>query len=176
MFENIEYLNSGTSKQKKAYHVIQLLGIMDELAIYTPVLCGTIPLGIDLPQSDLDIIMYVKDFPLFERKLLDQFSHHEKFRLKSTIMRNEKVIKANFYYQGFEFELFGQNKPVHEQYAYLHMVIEHNLLVKNPKWKEKVIQLKKQGYKTEPAFCTLLNVSGDPYDQLIEYGVLQGFI
>ncbi|WP_430786630.1 DUF4269 domain-containing protein [Virgibacillus flavescens] len=50
------------------------------------------------------------------------------------------------------------------------MIIEHELLRMNSILKNKVICLKKQGYKTEPAFCKLLGISGDPYTELIQFG------
>lgn len=56
------------------------------------------------------------------------------------------------------------------------MVIEYFLIKNVNGLKEKVIKLKKQGYKTEPAFAYLLKLSGDPYESLIEYGRNQGII
>ncbi|MCA0989998.1 DUF4269 domain-containing protein [Guptibacillus hwajinpoensis] len=41
----------GSDKQKKAYIAIEELGIMSELRTYHPVLCGTIPIGIDVEDS-----------------------------------------------------------------------------------------------------------------------------
>jgi hypothetical protein len=75
-----------------------------------------------------------------------------------------------------DFELIGQSQPVHKQNAYLHMIIEDKLMEIHPDFKEKVINLKKQGYKTEPEFCTLLNISGDPYEGLIQFGIKEGII
>jgi len=50
------------------------------------------------------------------------------------------------------------------------MVIEHLIMEQFPNIRREVIHLKKQGYKTEPAFCKILGLDGDPYDSLIEYG------
>ncbi|SDZ84142.1 protein of unknown function [Thalassobacillus cyri] len=79
-------------------------------------------------------------------------------------------------FRNFELELFGQDQPIHCQNAYLHMIIEYELLKNNSTLKDKVIGLKKQGYKTEPAFCELLDISGDPYEGLIQYGIKEGII
>ncbi|TYS69311.1 DUF4269 domain-containing protein [Sutcliffiella horikoshii] len=38
------------------------------------------------------------------------------------------------------------------------------------------MSLKQQGYKTEPAFCKLLNISGDPYEGLLLFGVGEGIV
>lgn len=86
------------------------------------------------------------------------------------------TVKANFLFNGFEIELFGQPQSTTRQYAYLHMVIEAQLMHQNPGIKEKVISLKKQGYKTEPAFCKVLGLEGDPYRRLLDFGMKHGII
>ncbi|ALC83646.1 alpha/beta hydrolase [Bacillus gobiensis] len=139
-------------------------------------LCGTLPIGIDIEGSDLDIIMEVNDFNRFENRVITLFGDRENFKLKRVVIRNIPVIKANFLLEGFEFELFGQPQPSNRQYAYLHMIIENAIMEKCPSIREKVINLKKQGFKTEPAFCTVLRLDGDPYEKLIEYGKANGMI
>ncbi|WP_076570666.1 DUF4269 domain-containing protein [Salimicrobium salexigens] len=169
-------MKKGNKKQKDAYHTIKELCIFDELSIYNPVLCGTIPIGIDLDNSDLDIVMDVKDLKLFEKRLDDLYGNKPGFTMKRIIIRNREVIKANFLSNNFEVELFGQDQSTYCQNAYLHMVIEYELLKDNPSLKGKVIELKKQGYKTEPAFCELFGITGDPYESLVQYGLKQGII
>lgn len=53
------YLRSGIPRQRAAYHVLKELEVFQVLAEYSPTMASTIPLGIDLPESDLEII-----FPL----------------------------------------------------------------------------------------------------------------
>lgn len=45
MFTSITYLQSGNEKQQKIYDVLNSLNIMEDLALYNPVLCGTIPIN-----------------------------------------------------------------------------------------------------------------------------------
>lgn len=167
---------TGNKKQQEAYAAIRQLGILKQLKSYTPVLCGTLPIGIDITGSDLDIIMEVHDFALFEEKVKTLYSNQKNFKIERLTIRGREVVKANFIFDDFEFELFGQAKPVHKQYAYLHMIIEHHLMKKDPSLKGKVIKLKKQGYKTEPAFCKILNITGDPYLGLIQFGVKEEIV
>ena len=68
MFTSITYLQSGNDKQQKVYDVLNTLNIMEDLALYSPVLCGTIPIRIDTLQSDLDIVMEVHNFDVLNRK------------------------------------------------------------------------------------------------------------
>ncbi|WP_112182447.1 MULTISPECIES: DUF4269 domain-containing protein [Paraliobacillus] len=170
MFETIGYLERGNKKQHLAYEAINSLRIIRNLSEYNPILCGTLPIGIDMEDSDLDIIMKVFDPNKFEKKVKSLYGDKEKFLFKKSVIRNINVSKANFFFQGFEFELFGQPQYVKKQHAYLHMVIEDFLMTNHPSIKEKVILLKRKGYKTEPAFCEVLGLEGDPYEALINFG------
>ncbi|MGG0888582.1 DUF4269 domain-containing protein [Cytobacillus horneckiae] len=176
MFETIDYLQLGNEKQQRAYAAIEKLKIMSDLADYSPILCGTLPIGVDIEISDLDIIMNVHDLMRFENKISALYGEHEQFKLKRLSIRSISVVKANFHFGGFEFELFGQPVPVEEQYAFQHMVIEKSIMDQCPDVKGKIIELKKQGMKTEPAFCKILELEGDPYEELLKYGKLKGFI
>lgn len=176
MFEKLDYLREGNAMQQQAYSALKKLKIDEILHPYKPILCGTIPIGVNIDGSDLDIIMEVYEFEHFKQIVTEHFGEMEHFRLKRLMIREVDVMKANFYFDGFEFELFGQPIPVKQQFAYLHMIIEHEILRINPTIKEEVLSLKKQGYKTEPAFCKVLGLKGDPYHSLIQYGKVKRFI
>ncbi|WP_230500099.1 DUF4269 domain-containing protein [Sutcliffiella rhizosphaerae] len=165
---------NGNGKQRAAYTAIMQLNILSDLKEYNPTLCGTIPIGIDIEGSDLDIIMEVHDLETFAARLQALYKDKEAFQLKRTVIRGKEVVKANFHFNEFEFELFGQAQPVQEQYAYLHMMIENECMKKMPSLKAEIITLKKQGFKTEPAFCKVLGIKGDPYDGLITYWETEG--
>ncbi len=177
MFENVSCLQFGNKKQKKVYLAIINLGIMDSLSEFNPTLCGTVPIGIDITGSDLDIIMEVYDSDRFENKVTTLYRDTENFKIKRLLIREVPVVKANFIFDGFEFELFGQPQPIKKQYAYLHMIIENYIIKEFPNIKTEVISLKKQGFKTEPAFCEVLRLeSEDPFESLLEYGKQKGII
>jgi hypothetical protein len=57
---------------------------------------------------------------------------------------------------------------VAQQHGYRHMVVEARLLAASgPRLKERVIQEKTLGLKTEPAFAKLLALPGDAYQALL---------
>ncbi len=170
MFQTIDYLKNGNERQQKAYLAIRSLGIMNDLEEFTPLLCGTIPIGIDIEGSDLDIILEVHDFTSFKEKVEALYQDKQEFKIKQTEIRGLPVLMTNFMFDGIEFELFGQPQPVLEQYAYIHMLIEYQLMKETPQLRDKVIALKQGGYKTEPAFCKALGLEGDPYEALIKFG------
>jgi len=166
-FLDISYLQSGNEKQKHAYHVLTTHHIFDKLAPFTPILAGTIPINIDIENSDLDIICYVQDEVAFTKTLTNLF-HNEKGFI---ITENSafQSIKANFFMDGFEFEIFGQAIPTLRQNAYRHMLIEHQILLeKGETFRQEIISLKNQGIKTEPAFAQLLGLKGDPYTAILK--------
>lgn len=169
-FTSIDYLKHGTTKQQEVYTVLTQCNLFENLAEFNPVLVGTFPIGIDIETSDLDIACQWKDSDLFIEKLEQLFSSYEGFNLRKFKLDNQITIIANFTVLDFEFEIFGQNIPVVEQNGFRHMIVEAKILEeKDEEFKQKIIELKKQGFKTEPAFAMLLGLSGDPYQELLKY-------
>ncbi|MDQ0207706.1 DUF4269 domain-containing protein [Alkalicoccobacillus murimartini] len=172
MFRTLSYLKAGTPKQRDVYDAIETLEVMKTWSAYSPTLCGTVPIGIDVDTSDLDIVMYIDEdhFTEVEAEMTRLYGQYEEFRVKRYEVRGIPTIKANFVYRQYEFELFGQPRCVTKQNAYLHMLIEATLLKQKPLLRRQIIRLKNLGLKTEPAFCKVLGLEGDSYEQLLKYG------
>ena len=169
-FKDISYLNEGNTKQKKTYITLTDLKIFEILRPFTPVLTGTIPIEIDIDNSDLDIICFCKDLNEFKKFLIKSFDKQNNFEIHEKIIRNYKTIIVRFISRNFVIEIFGQDRPVDQQEAYLHMLIEYKILEeKGESFRKQIIKLKKQAYKTEPAFAKLLGINGDPYLELLNY-------
>ncbi|MBL7882021.1 MAG: DUF4269 domain-containing protein [Chryseobacterium gambrini] len=166
-FTKIDYLKNGNERQKRAYEVLTRYQIFEKLKDYSPILAGTIPIEIDIEESDLDIICEVTDFTEFEKTLSEMFSEFD-LKIEKITVNNEQAIVLNFKLEEFPIEIFGQNKPATEQNAYRHMIAEYKILQeKGNDFKKKIIKLKKQGIKTEPAFGILLNLE-KPYEDLLK--------
>lgn len=171
-FTTIEYLKSGNERQQKAYQLLSKYRFFEKLKAYSPILAGTIPIEIDVEGSDLDIICEV-DLS-FEEDFLDDlmFSRfipgNTDVQVNYPVIDGEKCIVLNFILEDFPVEIFGQNKPTTQQNAYLHMMAEYRILQeKGEDFKQKIIQLKQQGMKTEPAFGLLLGLE-NPYVDLLK--------
>ena len=49
------------------------------------------------------------------------------------------------------------------------MLIEHEILeLKGPPFKAVILELKRAGLKTEPAFAKALGLTGNPYEELLK--------
>lgn len=161
-------MKTGNHKQKRAYEVLTNYRIFEKLAEYSPVLAGTIPIEVDTENSDLDIICHVKDHTEFKKDLHRIFPQDISFTFENIIINGENSVIVNCMFEEFAVEIFGQNKKATEQNAYLHMIAEYKILKeKGEDFKQKIIELKRKGIKTEPAFGILLGLE-NPYEDLLK--------
>ncbi|HEX8327327.1 MAG TPA: DUF4269 domain-containing protein [Hymenobacter sp.] len=163
-------MQHGTPRQREAHETLQILKLWQTLADFGPVLAGTVPLNIDVPGSDLDVLCEVH--PLMEAQfsavLRAQYGHLPGFCLRRTTIGGLNCTISTFFYLGTEIEVFGQAVPAVQQRAFRHMVVEHAILQAGGEaWRQAVQHLKTQGLKTEPAFAALLHLPGDPYEALL---------
>ena len=167
-FDNITYLQNGNTKQKQAYVTLTDKQVLFKIQKFDPILVGTIPINIDIEKSDLDIICYFKSKKDFKKSILVHFSTQKNFTIREQMISGNLTIVANFTINQFEIEIFGQNIPVQEQFGFRHMIIEAEILEEHGEdFRRKIIELKEQGIKTEPAFAELLQLEGNPYEALL---------
>ncbi|RMF82052.1 MAG: DUF4269 domain-containing protein [Chloroflexi bacterium] len=168
-YRDLAYLLDGSAQQRRAFHALQWLNVFGILDEYDPVLVGTIPINLDIPGSDLDIICEAHDLSAFADCVRAAFSKHDGFNLRTDAIAGMPTVVARFTYRKFPVEIFGQPRPVEQQHAYRHMLIEARLLaLGGEKMRRALRELKRQGVKTEPAFAQYLLLEGDPYLALLE--------
>lgn len=169
-FKSIEYLKVGNTRQKRAYLTLEKYRIIENLREFKPVLAGTIPIEIDLPSSDLDIICFCESHPEFSDKLSSFYGKEPLFKVSSKEINGILSTIATFTTPEFKIEIFGQNLPISQQSAFKHLITESKILKeKGEDFRNAIKQLKMEGYKTEPAFAKLLGLKGDPYQQLLSF-------
>lgn len=169
-FDTIEYLQRGNSRQQQAYSTLTNNQILSTLKRFDPILVGTIPINIDLESSDLDIICCFADEREFQKSITDNFKNKSNFTISVQQGLDSLVVVANFIIDNFEIEIFGQRIPTRQQFAYRHLLVEHNLLnTYGEEFRQQIISLKQQGHKTEPAFAIVLGLTGDPYTELLKF-------
>lgn len=167
-WRNIDDLIHGTAVQKEVYNLLLELNIMNLLKDYNPLLVGTIPLGIQVEGSDLDIICEVYDPVKFKALVVRYFGAMEGFVSESRVVQGIPRTKINFMVKGWPIELFGQPRRTELQNGYLHMIVEAEILAQmDDDFRERIILLKSSGWKTEPAFAKAMGLEGDPYEALL---------
>ncbi len=173
-FRTIAYLQGGTSTQRAAYDILTMLGVMETLAAYDARLAGTIPLDVDIPGSDLDIICQVAGAQrdAFAELLRKEYGHLAGFALARKQRYGQTIILCDFTCRDVPIQVYGSPEPVARQRAWVHMIAEAHLLAQaKPEDKEAVRALKLAGVKTEPAFAQVFGLAGDAYETLYELGV-----
>lgn len=163
-FLDISYLEYGNDRQQSAYSAISELSILKILEAHQPIVAGTIPIGIDTPDSDLDIICRASDIADFQKLVRRHFLTYSGF---GDSVENNRYT-ASFFFNDLRIEIYAENNPTVLQNAYLHMVIEGMLLnIGGEDFRRKIMELKNTGWKTEPAFGQILHLK-EPYTELIE--------
>lgn len=147
-------------EHKLAHTFLSESEILTKLKHFNPLISGTIPLGIANPQSDLDILFECQDFSYFSEEVKNLFPG-------AIVKTDQDFTIAKLCYSGLKIELFCQKISPLNQNAHRHLRIEGRLLkLLGESFRKKIIQLKMDGVKTEPAFGELLSLK-DPYQDLL---------
>lgn len=165
-FLDISYLKTGNLRQQKAYNILISSDIMSILKGFDPILTGTIPIGIDIEESDLDIVCKINNPVEFYQFLSDRFGNYTGFKI---YYKTDNIIVCSFYVEEMMIEIFGSPLDSVCTNAYRHMVTENRILnLLGEGFKKKIVELKEGGLKTEPAFAFLLGLEGNPYEKLLD--------
>lgn len=160
------------STRARYQDAIERVGIARHLSTWHWALAGTPPLGIAIGSSDIDVICHIANERDFAERLWHAFSGIEAFRLWQWTGA-ERPVLARFRAEGWVFEIFGNRVPIENQPAIRHFEIERRLLdLGGARFRQAIIEKRRAGQKTEPAFAALLGLSGNPYETMLEIGAL----
>lgn len=149
---------------KRIRELLEQEKIAQKLTPYSGKIAGTFPLGIEVENSDIDIICEACDLTAFAARLKEAFARYPRF----SITTGSRQVVCRFAVQEFEVEIYGENRPIDEQNAWRHLQIEARILkAAGEKFRNRIISLKRAGVKTEPAFARLLQLKGDPFEALL---------
>lgn len=141
-------------------------GVLDLLARFDPRIAGTLPLGVSLAGSDIDILCHAP-----EPNDVADCLWEARERLSGLVLRRwiseDRPLVATFDLSGWPVEVFASPVEVDRQAGWRHFIVEQRLLqLAGEALRERVMSLRHAGAKTEPAFATVLGLSGDPYAEL----------
>ena len=165
-FSGVGRLATASPQGAQAADILDRFQILECLVDYGPEVVGTLPLGIDIATSDIDILCNVSGldaFGLFADHAFGDFAGYTRHRRDATD-HVEAAAVVRFECDGLPIEIFATDRPAREQYGFVHMLIEARILhVMGDGFARKIQDLKQAGIKTEPAFASLLQLDGDPY-------------
>ncbi|MES5485449.1 DUF4269 domain-containing protein [Bradyrhizobium sp. INPA03-11B] len=145
--------------------------VLERLEPFDPRIVGTLPLGLAVPGSDIDIVCHVLDPNSFADIVWKHYRSADDFVLYRWTSGTRPAI-ARFVWDGWPFELFGDQRPVEQQRSWVHFEVERRLLaLDDGRLRRAVGTLRAGGLKTEPAFAAVLGISGDPYQGLLDLAV-----
>jgi len=163
------HLASGNERQQDAYRVLQSSGLLSILAAYHPYPAGTVPIDIDIPGSDLDLLCEAADLEAFEILVHRHLGGMQGFRCDRGDGAGQRpYVTCSVEIRNWPIEIFAQSLSVRRQNAYIHMLVEWELLqLWGAAGHREIRKLKLEGWKTEPAFAAVLGLQGDPYDAML---------
>ncbi|MGC3943421.1 MAG: DUF4269 domain-containing protein [Chryseolinea sp.] len=85
-FRSLDYLESGNKRQRRVHALLSAYHVMEQLLPYGPILTGTIPLEIDIENSDLDIVCCYSNDEDFYSDLVKRFANHSGFKVRRTVI------------------------------------------------------------------------------------------
>jgi len=166
---DLSFLNSGSDRQRDAYQALIELDVFSVLSEYDPQLTGTLPLGIETPESDIDVICEAENLDEFDELVEATYGYLDAFEQRRSVKEGIPTSITNFRYHRFMVELFAQPVPTEQQRSYRHMIAESRLLREGgDEAAEAIREMKMEGMKTEPAFGEYFCLEGDPYLTLLE--------
>ncbi|MGL4786691.1 MAG: DUF4269 domain-containing protein [Cetobacterium sp.] len=173
-FQDIEYLKAGNEKQVQSYQILKKINIFNILNEFNPILVGTIPIEIDIEKSDLDIVCQInlENKENLKQIISKNFSQLKGFKISDKFL-SDGIVIINFFIENMEIEIYASKLISKKTNGYRHMIVENRLLkFANLKFKEEIVSLKRAGIKTEPAFAKLLELNGNPYEELLNFEFL----
>ena len=142
--------------------------VLERLAPFDPRIVGTLPLGLAVAGSDIDIVCHALDPNAFADIVWSHYQSADDFVIYRWTSGTQPVI-AGFMWDGWPFELFGDRQPVEQQRGWIHFEVERRLLaLDDGRLRRAVGSSRAGGLKTEPAFAAVLGISGDPFRGLLE--------
>lgn len=168
--DNFKQLQDGNAFRRRIFRILMDGKILKKLINFQPLLVGSVPLGLNTSESDVDLICSFQELQSYLEHINAAFAHFSGFDIVTSDHYGEETVTASFLYSGLTFEIFAQKIPSREQMAYRLLEIERMLLQKyGPEFRVKILELRLSGMKTENAICKLLGLKGNPYLAILNF-------
>lgn len=152
---------------QKVWSAVSNSKILNHFKSHYPLIAGTFPLGVNIPTSDVDVLLYSDNLQALEEKLKNQYSNQSDFEISQTEVDGLPTLICQFNWENVPFEVFAQKRHPVKQKAYRHFLIEERLLkLGGDHFYQKVLSARGGGLKTELAFGKVLGLD-NPYEELL---------
>lgn len=122
------------------------------------------PIDVHLLGSDLDIVCCVRSPDRFSSLLIERFYRRPFFELHRTKLQKRPAVVCRFRHHDTLFEIVGMPAATSAQQAYIHLIVEADLLrIGGRPARAAICRLKYRGFATEPAFALYFGLAGEPY-------------
>lgn len=137
--------------------LVSELNLLEMFKDHQPFIAGTVPLAIDLPSADLDLLVCFAHVAAFKDMCQQGFALLPEFEISQGEISKLQYCLCRFDYRGIPVEIFCSSLSTFKQNGYLHFNSEEKILKYAPAtWTQQILELKGSGLKTEPAFAQLL--------------------
>lgn len=156
-----------TRRRPPYREALHRIGYPGDLKAFDPHPAGTPPLGLDRPESDIDVLCHAPDPEALAAVAWAGFRHLPDFSMHRWCGDGRPVV-VRFLSAGWPVEIFGSPLPVADQPGWRHFDVERRLLaLGGPAFRQHVVRARDRGLKTEPAFAAVLGLAGDPYAAML---------
>ncbi len=158
-----QVLENGSEKQHRAFEILNAADIFRILKPFDPAHVGTIGNDIDISTSDIDIICACGDLAELASILKSEVSDHFLIQCKMKESEGQKALVARISTE-IPIEIYAEDTPTEKQIAYRHYLNACRVLdLLGDQAHGEIRTLKREGMKTEAAFCSYLGLIGEPF-------------
>ena len=148
-----------------AQQALEQTGILNRLVHYRPTVVSTIWIGFDTADSDIDILCHSENLQQFLTSAREHYGKESGFRAQ---LREDHAL-ARFTRASFLFELYCSVLPIESQLGYRHFQVMTRLETTLGQIASDAVRKRKScGLSTEEAIADWLQLSGDPYQAVLQ--------
>lgn len=154
-----------THRGVRAMATVAGSGLLDGLQDHDPVVAGTYPLGLDRPDSDVDLLCCAPPTEAFAAQVAAAAPDARALRWhRRTFDDQPDAVVVNLFLDDLPVEVFAQACPTHQQHGYRHLVVERRLLIIGGAELQRAVRDQRHGPgSVEGAFARTLGLDGDPF-------------
>ena len=155
-----------THRGVRAMATVAGSGLLDGLRDYDPVVAGPCPLGLDQPDSDVDVLCCAPPTAAFVEQVAAAVPDAEAFAWhRGAVDDQADAVVVTLHLDDLPVEVVAQARPTRDQCAYRRLVVERRLLVLGGAQLQARVRDERLGAdhaEVETAFARALGLAGDP--------------